>query len=115
MFLQDLIKISEAISDNEARDDYTAALDAVIGVAEHTNTMMWVGEMASCPFMLCGQGPLIRHGKVLSKKTQGSFKKRNKYPCYLILFQQTLVLCKTSQNCQQNGKTQKLEYFKHIK
>lgn len=80
MFLQDLIKVSKTLIDNEAQEDYTAALDAVVGVAEHTNTMMWVGEMTNCPFMLCGQGPLLRHGKVLSKKTEGSFKKRNKYP-----------------------------------
>lgn len=114
MFLQDLLKVSKTLEDEEALIDYTAALDAVLGVAEHTNTMMWVGEMASCPFMLCGQGPLLKHGKVLSKKLRGSFKNRNKWSCHLILFQQTLVLCRVIENTDR-GIKHKLEYFKHIK
>ena len=114
MFLTDLVKTSTKLGNGDSCADYTAALDEILSVADHTNTMIWVGEMRNCPFILCGQGPLLKHGKVLSKKTRGSFKNRNKWPCHLFLFQQILVLCRLLPNSE-NKKAHKLEYFKHIK
>lgn len=103
--------IELGIADSSA--NYSAALDAILSVTEHKNTMMWIGEIKNCPLILCGQGPLLKHGRVLSKKILGSFKNRNKWPCHLLLFQQTLVLCR-SVKIAEKEKTPELEYFKHI-
>ena len=112
MFLTDLSKYGKQIGDEKSSEDFQAALEAVLEVAEHTNTMMWIGEMKSCPFPLCGQGPLLYHGGVMVKKVHDSFKHITKnVSCLMILFQQTLVLCKIlDASCRPA-----LEYLKHIK
>ena len=113
MFLSNLARTSIELGIDDSSANYSAALDAILSVTEHTNTMMWIGEIKNCPLILCGQGPLLKHGRVLSKKIHGSFKNRNKWPCHLLLFQQTLVLCKSVERSEKE-KTPELEYFKHI-
>ena len=113
MFLSNLARTSTELGNADSSADYSAALDAIMSVAEHTNTMMWIGEIKNCPLILCGQGPLLKHGRVLSKKIRGSFKNRNKWPCHLLLFQQTLVLCKIVERSEKEQHPD-LEYFKHV-
>ena len=113
MFLSNLSKKSIDHGNDESSANYAAALDAILAVADHTNTMMWIGKMKNCPFNLCGQGELLKHGKVLSKKVCGSFKTRNKWPCYIFLFQQAVVLCRIVDNTE-DQKSPNLEYFRHV-
>ena len=94
MFLNDLSKTSNGLEDGASAANYSAALKSVLSVVDHTNTMIWVGNMKTCPLNLCGQGQLIKYEKVLSKKIHGNFMDRKKWPCCLLLFQQTAILCK---------------------
>ena len=113
MFLSDLVKTSRDLGNDDSAANYSAALGAILSVNEHTNTMMWIGEIKNCPLILCGQGPLLKHGRVLSKKIHGSFKNRNKWPCHLFLFQQTLILCRIAESSEKE-KSPALEYLKHV-
>jgi hypothetical protein len=113
MFLSNLARTSTELGNGDSSADYSAALDAIMSVTEHTNTMMWIGEIKNCPLILCGQGPLLKHGRVLSKKIRGSFKNRNKWPCHLLLFQQTFILCKIVERSEKEQHPD-LEYFKHV-
>ena len=113
MFLNALSKASADLGNAESSADYSEALETILSVADHTNTMMWIGKMKDCPIRLCGQGQLLKHGKVLSKKLRGSFKNRNKWPCHLLLFQQTIVLCRIVDKTE-DQKYPNLHYFKHV-
>ena len=113
MFLSSLSKKSVDLGNYESTANYTAALDTILSVTDQTNTMMWVGKMKNCPFNLCGQGQLLKHGKVFSKKIQSNFKTRNKWPGHIFLFQQAVVLCRIVDNTE-DQKNPNLEYFRHI-
>ena len=113
MFLSNLTKTSRDLGNDDSAASYSAALGVILSVNEHTNTMMWIGEIKICPLILCGQGPLLKHGRVLWKKIHGSFKNRNKWPCHLFLFQQTLILCKIAESSEKENSPD-LEYFKHV-
>eukprot|EP00092_Neocalanus_flemingeri_P004206 GFUD01004524.1.p1 GENE.GFUD01004524.1~~GFUD01004524.1.p1 ORF type:complete len:411 (+),score=113.27 GFUD01004524.1:116-1348(+) len=113
MFLSGLAKASADLGNDEASADYSAALDAILAVADHTNTMMWVGKMEGCPIRLCSQGHLLKHGKVLSRRICGSFKIRNKWPCHLLLFQQAAVLCRIVDKTEEQ-KNPNLQYLTHV-
>ena len=114
MFLSDLSKTSADLGNFDSSEDYSSALTSILSVVDHTNTMMWIGNMKNCPLSLCGQGQLLKHGKVLSKKIHGRFLNRNKWPCCLLLFQQTIILCKIVDGTEKLNNPS-LEYFKHIR
>eukprot|EP00092_Neocalanus_flemingeri_P050748 GFUD01058766.1.p1 GENE.GFUD01058766.1~~GFUD01058766.1.p1 ORF type:complete len:278 (+),score=58.54 GFUD01058766.1:580-1413(+) len=127
MFLSGLAKASADLGIDEASADYSAALDAILAVADHTNTMMWVGKMEGCPIRLCSQGHLLKHGKVLSRKVDGNLAVpsssvlislyRNAHnqiagiwPCHILLFQQAVVLCRIGDHTENLN----LQYVKHV-
>jgi len=121
MFLSSLAKTCKELGFVEASHEYSAALESILSAANHTNTMMWIGKMENCPLDLSGQGQLLKHGKVLTKCLAGSLKKGRRWstrsqkpsPCHLFLFQQTVVLCRTSENCVQQHSPH-LCYLDHI-
>ena len=114
MFLNNLCKTSTDIGDVDSAPEYSAALKSVLSVVDHANTMIWVGNMKVCPLSLFGQGQLLKHGKVLSKKIHGNFMDRKKWPSCLLLFQQTAILCKIVDH-KEKLTNPCLEYFKHVK
>ena len=122
MFLSSLSKTCKELGYTEASHEYSAALESILSAANHTNTMMWIGKMENCPLDLSGQGQLLKHGKVLTKCLAGSLKKGRRWstrsqkpsPCYLFLFQQTVVLCRTSENCVEQNSPH-LYYLNHIR
>jgi len=121
MFLNSLSKTCRELGFVEASEEYSAALDSILSAANHTNTMMWIGKMENCPLDLSGQGQLLKHGKVQTKCVAGSVKKGRRWskisqkqsPCFLFLFQQTLVLCRTSENYLQQHSPH-LCYLDHL-
>ena len=90
MFLSNLPRTSKELGNNDSSADYSAALDAILYVNEHTNTIIWIGKIKHCPLMLRGRGPLLKHGRVLWKKIRGSLQKRSEWPCHRLLFQQLI-------------------------
>ena len=60
MFLSSLCKTCSSLGLVEEARDYSAALEAVLESAAHTNTMMWIGSMVDCPLDLAGQGQLLK-------------------------------------------------------
>ena len=118
MFLTSLSKTCKQLGFNEAAEDFASACDFISSAASHTNTMMWIGKMDNCPLDLSNQGQLLKHGQVLTRPLTGSAKKGRKWStssqkassCHLFLFQQTVVLCKTSENCKDH-----LYYVDHIR
>eukprot|EP00092_Neocalanus_flemingeri_P027093 GFUD01029380.1.p1 GENE.GFUD01029380.1~~GFUD01029380.1.p1 ORF type:complete len:410 (+),score=112.23 GFUD01029380.1:121-1350(+) len=121
MFLSSLTKTCKELGFVEASKHYSAALESVLSSASHTNTMMWIGKMENCPVDLSGQGQLLKHGKLLTRSFAGSVKKGRKwrtssqkpFSCHLFLFQQTVVLCRTSENCEEQNNPH-LYYAGHI-
>ena len=113
MFLSDLAKSNTDLGNIDSSEDYSAALNSILSVTDHTNTMMWIGKMKNCPLKLSGQGKLLKHGKVLSKKIHGSFMNTKKWPCCLLLFEQAILLCKIVENTEKQD-SPRLEYFKHV-
>lgn len=117
MFLTSLSKTCKQLGFNKAAEDFTSACNFISSAATHTNTMMWIGKMDNCPLDLSNQGQLLKHGYVLTRPLTGSAKKGRKWStssqkassCHLFLFQQTVVLCKTSENCKDH-----LYYVDHI-
>eukprot|EP00092_Neocalanus_flemingeri_P006754 GFUD01007296.1.p1 GENE.GFUD01007296.1~~GFUD01007296.1.p1 ORF type:complete len:191 (+),score=49.79 GFUD01007296.1:70-573(+) len=77
--------------------------------------------MENCPVDLSGQGQLLKHGKLLTRSFAGSVKKGRKwrtssqkpFSCHLFLFQQTVVLCRTSENCVEQNNPH-LFYADHV-
>ena len=122
MFLSSLSKTCKELGFTDASHEYSAALESILSAANHTNTMMWIGKMENCPLDLSGQGQLLKHGKVLTKCLAGSLKKGRRWstrsqkpsPCHLFLFQQTVVLCRTSENCVEQNSPH-LYYLNHIR
>ena len=122
MFLSSLSKTCKELGFIEASEEYSAALHSILSAANHTNTMMWIGKMENCPLDLSGQGQLLKHGKVQTKCLGGSLKKGRRWstrsqkqsPCFLFLFQQTLVLCRTTENYLQQHSPH-LCYLDHLR
>ena len=118
MFLSSLSKTYEELGLVQESIDYSAALESILSSASHTNTMMWIGKMENCPLDLSGQGQLLKHGKVLTKivKKGRSWKTRTQKlsSCHLLLFQQTVVLCRTRENCEEQNNPH-LHYLDHIR
>ena len=71
MFLTSLSQCCKDLEDNLASREYEMALEAVLSAAEHTNTMMWVGSMANCPYDLSAQGQLLKYGPVTTSLNGG--------------------------------------------
>jgi hypothetical protein len=122
MFLSSLAKTCKELGFLDASNEYSAALESILSAASHTNTMMWIGKMENCPLDLSGQGQLLKHGKVMTRCLAGSIKKGRRWskrsqkpsPCHLFLFQQTVVLCRTSENCVEQHSPH-LYYADHIR
>ena len=57
MFLQSLSDCCADLDRASASLAYSLALERVLGAAEHTNTMMWVGAMEDCPHNLTSRDP----------------------------------------------------------
>ena len=122
MFLHSISKTCKELGFVEASSDFAAACDSILSAASHTNTMMWIGKMENCPLDLSGQGQLLKHGQILTRTLAGSVKKGRKWStsshkpssCHLFLFQQTVVLCRTSENCEDQNNPH-LYYADHIR
>eukprot|EP00092_Neocalanus_flemingeri_P023363 GFUD01025330.1.p1 GENE.GFUD01025330.1~~GFUD01025330.1.p1 ORF type:complete len:304 (+),score=83.11 GFUD01025330.1:249-1160(+) len=121
MFLSSISKTCKELGFVKASTDFASACDSILSAASHTNTMMWIGKMENCPLDLSGQGQLLKHGQVLTRSLAGSAKKGKKWStslqkpssCHLFLFQQTVVLCRTSENCEEQNNPH-LYYAGHI-
>ena len=74
MFLQSLSECCADLDRPSASLAYSMALERVLGVAEQTNTMMWVGAMEDCPHNLTSLGQLLKHGKVDTQERKNSFR-----------------------------------------
>lgn len=72
MFLQSLSECCAELDRSSASLAYSLALERVLGAAEHTNTMMWVGAMEDCPHDLTSLGQLLKHGKVDTQERKHS-------------------------------------------
>jgi len=68
MFLSALAKVCAELDCTEAAKEFGAALESVLSAASHTNTMMWIGRVESCPVELSSQGRLIKHGPVVRRQ-----------------------------------------------
>ena len=75
MFLTSLTQCCKDLEDVQASREYEQALEAVLGAAEHTNTMMWVGSMVNCPYDLSAQGQLLKYGPVTTTSLNGGLRK----------------------------------------
>jgi len=113
LFLSSLSKTAQCLGDEVTARNYEAALDCVLAISSHTDTMTWVGGMDRSPINLSSQGQLLKHGQLLSKKINEKFINKSKCPCYLILFQQTAVLCKIKGSSEKNTYPE-LDYWKHL-
>merc|ERR1711892_695692 len=123
MFLSALSKTCKELELHEDSEDFSAALSSILSAASHTNTMMWIGKMEDCPFDLSGQGQLLKQGRVEKRFIGGTFKKGRKWSflprssrCHLLLFQKTIVLCKSNENLSESESPPcpNLFYEKHI-
>eukprot|EP00091_Calanus_sinicus_P006616 TRINITY_DN17310_c0_g1_i1.p1 TRINITY_DN17310_c0_g1~~TRINITY_DN17310_c0_g1_i1.p1 ORF type:complete len:106 (+),score=25.52 TRINITY_DN17310_c0_g1_i1:251-568(+) len=100
MFLNDLCKTSHDLGDAASAEDYSAALRGVLSVVSHTNTMIWVGNMQTCPLSLCGQGQLLKTRESFIKEDPGKFQGQKE----VALLPLTLPAnCYTLQNCGSDG------------
>ena len=119
MFLSALAKTCKDLGFLTDSEDFSLALEAILSAARHTNTMMWIGKMENCPLDLSGQGQLLKQGNVLASCGKGRNGKRwsigyqTPHSCYFILFQQSLVLCRTTENMAEPD-SPSLLYFKHF-
>ena len=104
MFLSSISKTCAELGLYEESEEFSAALSAILSTASHTNTMMWIGKMQNSPLDLSGQGQLLKQGAVAKKFFDSAFKlgRRSSFKrsssSQLLLFQKTLVLCKTNEN-----------------
>ena len=120
MFLNSLSKTCKELGLTDASNEYSAALESILSAANHTNTMMWIGKMENCPLDLSGQGQLLKQGRVNNIFLGGSIKIRRKWSsqksasCQLLLFQKTLMLCKTTENLSEPNNPN-LFYESHIR
>jgi len=106
LFLNSLSSLSSSLCLAVEYEEYRLACQSIVSVAEHTNTMMWVGSISDCPHDLSAQGQLLKFGPVQTKSFSGSLRKdrlwqrrsRRAMSCYLFLFQQNIILCSSQQN-----------------
>ena len=103
MFLSALAKTSNDLGYFQDSKDYSLTLDSILSVASITNTMMWIGQMENCPLALSRQGQLLKQGNFIVdsgiRRTGRRLTMRlSSHKFCLILFQKSLVLCRTSQN-----------------
>ena len=118
MFLTSIAKTCKQLGFDRASDDFSSACQFISSTASHTNTMMWIGTMEHCPLDLSSQGQLLKHGPVLTRPLTGSLKKGRRWStgtqkassCHLLLFQQTVVLCRRS-----DSQDDQLIYTAHIR
>ena len=119
MFLSALAKTCTDLGFLTDSEDFSLALEAILSAARHTNTMMWIGKMENCPLDLSGQGQPLKQGNVLVSGGKGRNGKRwsigSQLPssCFLILFQQSLVLCRTTENMAEPD-SPSLDYSNHF-
>jgi len=120
MFLKSIFKTCKELGFVQTSFDFAGACDTVMSIASNTNTMMWVGNIENCPLDLVGQGQLLKHGPVEARHwTEGGRKgrkwSRSDKPTssYLVLFQQAVVLCGTSDKSEDKTYPQ-LQYIGHL-
>ena len=134
MFLSSLSITCKELGLSEASAEFSAALSSILSAASHTNTMMWIGKMEGCPLDLSGQGQLLKQGRVgkceilkirkawgsQGNVSTGSGRRRlggrwsiSPQSYCLILFKQSLVLCRTSENLTEPD-SPLLVYSKHF-
>ena len=120
MFLSALSATCKDLGFPKASEDFSVALKSILSAANNTNTMIWIGSMENCPLDLSRQGQLLKHGKALmSFLREGNGRKwstssQKPFPSYLILFQQSIVLCRMSENMAQPDRPA-LSYSKHFR
>ena len=121
MFLSSLSTTCSELGLHEDSEEFSAALSSILSAASHTNTMMWIGKMEDCPFDLSGQGQLLKQGRVDRRSIGGTFQKGRKWSflpkssqCHLLLFQKTIVLCKSNESISES-ECPNLFYEKHIR
>ena len=83
--------------------------------------MMWTGTMADCPVELSRQGALLKHGPVTKRPGSVKSKKGRKWSSvkltssfHLILFQQSLFLCRTRDSTAETDNPA-LFYCNHVR
>ena len=111
MFLSSLAQTCEELGESAA--DYSSSLFSILSCTQHINTMMWIGAMKDCPVDLAGQGQLLRQGIVKDRGDKKSSQDKGS-SCYLFLFKQCLVLCKTRVNKDEPASPH-LTYSSHIR
>jgi hypothetical protein len=124
MFLRSLSSACSEPAHTAQAEDYLTALQAVLSATSNTNTMMWIGTMADCPVDLSKQGELLKHGPVIKRPGSVKSRKGRKWSSvkltssfYLILFQQSLVLCRTSRTGENTAEPDNpaLFYCNHVR
>ena len=117
MFLSALSKTCKELELHEDSEDFSAALSSILSAASHTNTMMWIGKMEDCPLDLSGQGQLLKQGRVGKlelMKIKRKWGQQKTSVCQLLLFQESLVLCRTSEDPSEPNNPHLL-YENHIR
>ena len=120
MFLSSLSKTCTELGLLEDSKEFSSALSSILSCASHTNTMMWIGTMQHCPLDLSSQGQLLKQGTV-GNKFLGTITRRGRMASFkkspgnqLLLFQKSLVLCKTNENLSEPDNPH-LYYELHIR
>ena len=117
MFLSALSKTCNELELYGDSEDFSAALSSILSAASHTNTMMWIGKMEDCPLDLPGQGQLLKQGRVGKQelmKIKRKWGQQKTSLCQLLLFQESLVLCRTNEDPSEPNNPH-LFYENHIR
>ena len=117
MFLSSLSSTCKELGLSAASAEFSAALSSILSAASHTNTMMWIGKMEDCPFDLAGQGQLLKQGRVGKQelmKIKRKWGQQKTSVCQLLLFQESLVLCRTNEDPSEPNNPH-LFYENHIR
>ena len=101
------------VKESGEQEEYVACLSVMEAVADNTNTMMWLGNIADCPLSLTSQGELLKHSAIRSLSVvKKGFKMTGGY---LVLFKQTLVFCTVTKNEENLTNPINLTYKSHLR